>query len=95
MRIGPLQAVSLGFFPNKKPHVTATCAAAFVDVRTGYVYGVAEAAATEAQRSNVWNTQVAIESARAVAEREAFVGALGELEELWSAILAQSRVGAL
>jgi hypothetical protein len=95
LRIGPLQAVSLGFFPNKKPHVTATCAAAFVDVRTGYVYGVAEGTATEAQRSNVWNTQAAIEGARAIAEREAFAEALTELEKVWSAILAENRVGAL
>src|SRR5262245_11403103 len=30
-QIGPLQLVSLGFFPNKKAHVTTTCASAFID----------------------------------------------------------------
>ena len=89
VRIGPLQAVGLGFFPNKKAKVTATCAAAFMDVRTGYVYGVAEASATEEQRSNIWNTQSALEEARAVAEREAFAGALAEVEKVWSTMLAQ------
>ena len=91
VRIGPLQAVSLGFFPNKKPHVTATCAAAFVDVRTGYVYGVAEGTATEQQRANVWNTQAAIEGARAKAERAAFAAAMIEMEKVWSVILAENR----
>jgi hypothetical protein len=89
LRIGPLQTVSLGFFPNKNAHVTTTCAAVFIDVRTGYVYGVAEATATEEQRSGFWNTQEAIDAARVTAERAAFTAALGEIEETWGAILAQ------
>ena len=88
-QLGPLQAVSLGFFPNKEAYVTATCAAAFIDVRTGYVYGVAEATATEEQRSNFWNTEAAIEDARAAAEREAFSASLTEVEKLWATIVAQ------
>lgn len=88
-RIGPLQVVSLGFFPSKKSFVTATCAAAFIDVRTGYFYGVAEATATESQRSDLWGTQSAIENARMRAEREAFTSALGEIEKTWAAIHAQ------
>jgi hypothetical protein len=92
LRLGPLQAVSLGFFPNKKAYVTATCAAAFVDVRTGYVYGVAEGTATDEQRSNFWSTQAAIEEARTLAEREAFAAALGEIEKVWTTILAQHGV---
>lgn len=89
LQVGPLQAIALGFFPNKKAHVTATCAAAFVDVRTGYVYGIAEASATEEQRGNVWSTAAAIEDARATAERAAFVAALGEIETTWRRILIQ------
>lgn len=85
-QIGPLQAVSLGFFPNRKSTVTATCAAAFIDVRTGYVYGVAEATASEAQRSDLWSTQSAIDKARLAAERQAFEAALGEIEKSWTAI---------
>lgn len=88
-RIGPLQAVSFGFFPNREAHVAATCAAVFIDVRTGYVYGVAEATATEEQRSNYWNTEEAIETARVAAEREAFAGALIEVEKVWSNIVAR------
>jgi hypothetical protein len=93
LRIGPLQAVSLGFFPNKKAHVTSTCAAVFLDVRTGYVYGVAEATSTEEQRSGYWNTQAAIEAARATAERAAFTAALTEIEIVWEAVLAQHATG--
>jgi hypothetical protein len=89
LRIGPLQTVSLGFFPNKKAHVSTTCAAVFIDVRTGFVYGVAEATATEEQRSGFWNTQDAIEAARVTAEREAFGAALTEIEKTWASIVAQ------
>jgi hypothetical protein len=88
-RIGPLQAVSMGFFPNKKARVSSTCAAAFLDVRTGFVYGIAEATATEQQRSGYWNTQDAIEKARVNAERGAFAGALTEIEKAWGAIVAE------
>ena len=89
LRIGPLQTVSLGFFPNKNAHVSSTCAAVFIDVRTGFVYGVAEATATEEQRSGFWNTQDAIDAARVTAEREAFTAALSEIEKTWDAIVAE------
>ena len=92
-QIGPLQLVSLGFFPNKKAHVTTTCASAFVDTRTGYVYGVSESTSTEEQRSDLWNSQEAIEKARARAERGAFSAALGEIEKLWASIAAQQKAG--
>ncbi|MGQ0835261.1 MAG: hypothetical protein ACT4O5_10130 [Gammaproteobacteria bacterium] len=88
-RLAALQAVSLGFFPGNKSFVTATCAAAFIDVRTGFVYGVAEATATESQRSDHWRTRSAIEKARLTAEREAFTSALGEIEKTWAAIHAE------
>src|SRR5690606_35163791 len=88
-RLGPLQAVALGFFPNKKARVSSTCAVALVDVRTGFVYGVAEATATEEQRSNVWNTSAAIDRGRLLAERGAFVDAFDQLERVWTDIYAR------
>jgi hypothetical protein len=87
-QIGPLQLVSLGFFPNKKAKVTSTCAIALIDTRTGYVYGVAESTSKEDQRSDLWNSEEAIEKARARAERGAFVAALGETEKLWAQVAA-------
>jgi hypothetical protein len=92
-QIGPLQLVSLGFFPNKKAHVSTTCAAAFIDTRTGYVYGVSESTATEEQRSDLWNSEEAIDKARARAERGAFTAALGEIEKLWASIAAHQKAG--
>jgi len=93
-QVGPLQLVSLGFFPNKKSYVTSTCASAFIDTRTGYVYGVSESTATEDQRSDLWNKQAAIETARARAERGAFAAALGDIEKLWASIAAGQKGGA-
>jgi hypothetical protein len=88
-QIGPLQVVSLGFFPNKKSSVTSTCSVAFIDVRTGYVFGVAEATSTEQQRSDLWGTQSAIEKARLVAERQAFANTLVEVEKTWAKITSE------
>jgi hypothetical protein len=88
-QIGPLQLVSLGFFPNKKAKVSSTCAVAFIDTRTGFIYGVTESTATEEQRSDYWNKEEAIEKARKKAEREAFTASVGEIEKLWSGIVAQ------
>ena len=92
-QIGPMQLVSLGFFPNKKAKVSSTCALALVDTRTGYVYGVAESTSNEDQRSDLWNSQEAIEKARARAERGAFNGALGELEKLWAQVSTAQAAG--
>jgi hypothetical protein len=85
-QIGPLQLVSLGFFPNKKAVVASTCAAAFIDTRTGYVYGVTESTANEQQRSDLWNKEEAIENARARAEGAAFRAAMTDIEKLWNSI---------
>src|SRR5690349_3131493 len=92
-QIGPLQLVSLGFFPNKKAKVTTTCATAFLDTRTGYVYGVSESTAVEEQRSDVWNSQEALEKARARSERAAFTAALGDVEKLWASIAGRHEAG--
>ena len=88
-QIGPMQLISLGFFPNKKAKVSSTCALAFIDTRTGFIYGVAEFTANEEQRSDLWNKEEAIEKARAKAERAAFTAALGEAEKLWTSITAR------
>lgn len=81
--------VSLGFFPNKKAHVTSTCSGAFIDVRTGYVYATAERTATREQRSDVWGTADAIDKARREAEREAFASMLAEIESVWPAVVRE------
>jgi hypothetical protein len=87
--IGPLALISLGFLPNKKAHVTTTASAALFDVRSGFVYGVAEATAAEQQRATVWSTQQSIDNSRLKTEAEAFHRLLGEIESLWSGIAQQ------
>jgi hypothetical protein len=87
--VAPLQLVSLGMFASEKSRIVTTCAAAFVDVRTGYVYGVAEGSATDTRRSSMWTTEAAIEAARLKTEREAFGAALKEIGKAWASINAE------
>lgn len=87
--IGPLALISLGFLPNKKARVNATASAALIDVRTGFVYGVAESSATEHQRATTWSTDSAIDASRVKAETTAFHGLLDEIEKLWKGIVAE------
>jgi hypothetical protein len=85
--IGPLAAISLGFLPNKNAKVTSTASAAVFDVRTGFVYGVAEATATEEQRANFWTSSDAMDTARKKAEKDSFDKLIPEIEKLWKSIL--------
>jgi hypothetical protein len=85
--IGPLAVISLGFLPNKKARVTSTASAAIFDVRTGFLYGVAEATATEQQRATTWSSVSAIDRARQRAEAEAFGRLVGEIGRLWNGVV--------
>jgi hypothetical protein len=87
--IAPLQLVTLGVFASEKSRIVTTCAAAFLDVRTGFVYGVAEGTSTLTKRSSPWTTENALEKARLKTEREAFEAALKEIAKVWSSINAQ------
>jgi hypothetical protein len=87
--IGPLALISLGFLPNKKARVNSTASAALIDVRTGFIYGVAESTASEDQRASSWSTDAAIEASRLKAETTAFHGLLGEIEKLWTGVVAE------
>ena len=80
--VGPLAMLSLGFLPTKKARVTSTASAAIYDVRTGFLYGVAEATASEEQRGTFWSSSEAVDNARVKAEAEAFKKLVGELEAL-------------
>jgi hypothetical protein len=86
--LGPLSLITLGFLPNKKARVTATASAAIFDVRTGFIFGVAEATATEQQRATFWSSSEAIDSARLAAEANAFQKLIGEVEKLWGGVVA-------
>lgn len=90
--VAPLQLVTLGLFASEKSRIVTTCAAAFIDVRTGYLYGIAEGSATDTRKSSVWTTEDAIDSARLKTEREAFSAALQEITKAWSSINSEYNV---
>jgi len=85
-RVGPLQTVALGFFPNRKSFVDATTSVMLLDVRSGYVYGTVEATETETQRSSFWGTEAAIDRARRTAERASFEKALEQTRDLFRSV---------
>jgi len=85
--VGPLALISLGFLPTKNARVTATASAAMFDVRTGFVYGVAEATAVEEQRGTFWSSSEAVDGARQRAESEAFQKLVGEITKFWGDVL--------
>ena len=89
--IGPLSVISLGLMRDRETVVNTTASAVVVDVRTGFVYGVAEATASEKQTTNAWDTTNAADQGRLNTEREAFDGLLRELARTWTSIVAEHR----
>lgn len=88
-QLGPLQTIALGFLPSEKAIVSATCAFMIIDVRTGFIYGTGETTATEDQRSDIWGSASAIETARLKAEQRAYEDSLTEVEKLWASIVTE------
>lgn len=87
--IGPLSVISLGLMRDRETVVNTTASAIFVDVRTGFIYGVAEATASERQTTNAWDTINAADQGRLNTERDAFNGLMSELEKTWGNIVAE------
>jgi hypothetical protein len=92
--IGPLQLVSLGYFRNKKAHVTTTASAALLDVRTGFTYGVAESTASAEQSASFWSSADAIDKARTETEAESFRNLMQEVQKLWKSVVETHAVAA-
>lgn len=84
--IGPLSVLSLGLLRDRETVVYTTASAILVDVRTGFVYGVAESTASERQPSSVWTNERTADQARLRTERDAFDGLFGELDRTWQSI---------
>lgn len=85
--LDPLSIIKLGVLPNREARVTATTSGVLLDVRTGYVYGLAEATAWEHQRASVWATQAAVDKSRLKAERSSFEGFLSEFDAVWKGVV--------
>ena len=87
--LGPFSVLTLGLLPDQKARVTATVSGVLVDVRTGYVYGVAEATAQEEQNTNIWRSQDVTDRVRLAAETAAFEDFTAEFQLLWRDVTNQ------
>ncbi len=87
--LGPLRLITLGMAPTQVARVQTTASAAFFDVRTGFVFGVAEANAEDKQIASAWTSHDAVEQSRHRAERQAFAALLAELEKTWKGIVEE------
>jgi hypothetical protein len=86
---GPLAAISLGVVPDRDAYITSTASALFIDVRTGFIYGVAEATAKTTGLTNVWGSRSTIDKKRVEAEQQAFDGLMTQAATTWKGIAAQ------
>jgi len=88
-QIEPQTLISLGLLPNKEVAVTTTASAAFFDVRTEFLYGLAEASARKSRHANVWGSANAVDELRITTERDAFDALVPEIEAAWAGIVAE------
>jgi hypothetical protein len=86
---GPLAAISLGIVPDRDAHITATASAILIDVRTGFIYGVAEATAKKTGLTNIWSSGSTVDTKRLEAEEESFTRLFEQLSRTWSGIARQ------
>jgi len=88
-KYAPLNAISLGLLKNKEVTVTTTVSAALFDVRTEFLYGLAEATAKSSKNSSVWSTDAVVDDMRVNTETDAFEKLIPEIEKTWSGIVAK------
>ncbi|MEL7022740.1 MAG: hypothetical protein AAGL69_03270 [Pseudomonadota bacterium] len=88
-RLLPLNTVALGFLKNKTVTVTTTASAAMFDVRTEFLYGLAEATAQEDKRASVWGQASTVDDLRVSTERAAFGSLVEEIEKSWNGVVRE------
>jgi len=91
--VGPLGLITLGFLPNQTAEVTTTASAVIMDVRTGFVYGLAEASAERSQLTNYWSSHDAVEDCRVKTESESLEKLVPEVQAVWAGILREHTNG--
>ncbi|MFB2802484.1 hypothetical protein [Shewanella seohaensis] len=69
--------------------MTTTVSAALFDVRTEYLYGLAESTAKESRNASVWSTSDAVDDLRRVTEKQAFLQLIPEIEKTWAGVIAE------
>jgi hypothetical protein len=88
---GPLTAISLGIVPDRDAYITSTASAVFVDVRTGFIYGVAEATEKASGLTNMWSSRSTVDKKRIEAEQAAFAALMTQATTTWKDIVGQYR----
>jgi hypothetical protein len=83
----PADVITFGFGKHQKVRITSTASAALLDVRNGYVYGVAEASAQHEQPTTSWNNKKKADESRLAAESEAFDKLVTELTRTWKDVV--------
>jgi hypothetical protein len=83
--------ISLGTIHDHDASITATASALFIDVRSGFIYGVAESTARKTGLTNIWNSGSMIDRKRIEAESEAVTGLVDQAARTWSGIAAHYR----
>ncbi len=83
----PADVITFGFGKHQNIRITSTASAALLDVRNGYVYGVAEATAQHEQPTNSWNNQEKADESRRKAEAEAFDQLVTQLTHPWKGVV--------
>ncbi len=86
---GPLSVIKPGVLPKKNTRVTTTVTSLLLDVGTGFVYGTAEATASEDNLAAAWRKVESIDAARLRIESAAFQRLVTELEKLWAGVVKQ------
>lgn len=90
-KFAPLNTIALGFLKNKDVSVTTTATAALFDVRTEFLYGIAEATARESKSASVWSTTDAVDDMRVVTEKAAFNDLVPAIEKAWQGIVQEHK----
>lgn len=87
--IGPFGLFTLGFAPNQEAIATVTASAVFIDVHSGFLYGVAEASAQRSKLGNSHNTDDLARDVVKDASASAIKAVQPELELAWRTIVAR------
>jgi hypothetical protein len=84
---GPLAVITLGLAPDRDAYVTSTASAVLIDVRSGYVYGVAEATAKESGLTSAWESRHTVDRKRIKAERASLDLLLQQVGKTWAGVV--------
>lgn len=83
-----LNTILLGALNNQPLTVRTTVSAALFDVKTDYVYYVAEASSESAGSSSIWQTDSEVDKLRQQTEREAFSKLVRQFSQDWPSVHA-------